>query len=270
MVLNLFGSKTTKGQILKLLSEEWPLTAKQIHNSLQRKYSSTASYQACHKALKELQEEGVLENQGKGYSISFEWIDKIKDSADSLHKTYSDNQSANPEMTLHSLYEVDKFLLQILLQNLPEKGEKPFLGLHWGHFWIPLFLSVKEYSLMKEHFPKFELYAVCRGNTIVDKWCAQFWKIHAVKEKTGVDCSSTADLVIFKDTVIEVFYPQEIRNELDKFFEKAKKIEDIDANHLFENIFNKKTEINIIIHKNQKLAEQLKEQTINYFEKAKK
>jgi len=32
MVLNLFGSKTTKGQILKLLSEEWPLTAKQIPN----------------------------------------------------------------------------------------------------------------------------------------------------------------------------------------------------------------------------------------------
>jgi len=268
MVLNLFGSKTTKGQILKLLSEEWPLTAKQIHNSIQRKYASTTSYQACHKALKEMQEDGVLSKENNDYKLNQEWIEKTKDFSENLHKKYAEKQTENPTITLPNLYEVDKFLLQILLQNLPEKGEKPFLGLQWCHFWIPLFLSVKEYKLMKEHFPKFELYAVCRGNTIIDKWCAQFWKTHTVKEKTGVECSSTADLVIFNDTVIEVFYSQEIRKELDKFFGKAKKIQDLDTNYLFENVFHKKTEINIVIHKNQKLANQLKEQTINYFKKA--
>ena len=55
------SGKNTKGNIVQALSEEWPLTAKQLHNALKRRYSSASTYQAVHKAAKELVEEGVLQ-----------------------------------------------------------------------------------------------------------------------------------------------------------------------------------------------------------------
>ena len=111
----------------------------------------------------------------------------------------------------------------------------------------------------------YDLYAVGRGNTKIDQWCAQFWEQYEVKKKLGVDCAAIADLIIYKDIVIEVFYSAEIKKELDSFYEKAKNIKDLDITHMFEKIFLKSTKINVVIHHNEALAEELKEQTLNYF-----
>lgn len=65
------------------------------------------------------------------------------------------------------------------------------------------------------------------------------------------------------DNVIEIFYPEELKNEIYKIYSNATDITDIDAESLFITIFEKKSRIPIFIHKNKELAEILKEKVIN-------
>lgn len=256
---------SVRNAVVSVLTEKWPLNAKDIYHETKTVFGLNVSYQAVHKMIKSLEEEYILLKQGKSYKLNPEWIEKTRQFSEQLSDAYAPIKKDGPTIVLPSLYETDKFLLNLLLQNSPKEGEKPFLGLHWIHFWVPLFLPIKEYTQIKELISKFDLYALCRGNTKVDKWCAKFWDSFGVKKKTGVDCAAISDLVIYQDFVIEVFYPTEIKKELDKFYENVKKIEDLDVQYIFENIFKKKAEISVIIHKNGTLAEQLKEQTTNYF-----
>jgi|SRR3989344_1223202 len=267
--IGILAEKSTKNQIIQVLSEEWPLSAKKIHNLLSRKHSTNSTYQAVHKAVSELVADSVLSKESNEYRLNPVWIEKTKELSEHLSKIYEMN-SKGSNIALPTLYDVDKFLLNTMLNNPPKEGEKPFLGLHWCHFWVPLFFSISEYRKIAELLPKYDLYAISRGDTKIDRWCGKFWGGKGTNHKTGVDCAHIADLIIYKDMVIQVFYPQEIRKELDSFYSKNSSPEDLDAYKLFENIFQKPTKINITITQNPELAEQLKEETLNYFEGGKK
>ena len=258
---------STKDTIITILSREWPLSAKELYNRVKRENRVTSvSYQAVHKTIKQLLEQHILEKNNEGYLINKVWIEKTKEFSENLSRIYQTKQNQGSKLVFNTLYDTDKFLTNIMVQNAPKEGEKPFLGLHWNHFWIPLFLSIEEYNIIKENMPKFDVYALSKGDTVIDKWCAKFWEDKKCKKlKTGINCAEIADILIFKDTVIEVFYSQEIKKELDKFYEETKSIDDLDIKHLFENVFQKKTKINVVIHQNKELAEQLKGQTLSYF-----
>ena len=74
---NIFGTDSTKGSIVELLSREWPLTAKKIYNNLIKNYHLSMTYQAAHKALKELIEKNVLNKTKEGYLINKEWAKQL-------------------------------------------------------------------------------------------------------------------------------------------------------------------------------------------------
>ena len=58
--------KSVKDCIISILSAEWPLSAKKIYNRI-KSGGAEVSYQAVHKALKELSGKGILEKEDKGY-----------------------------------------------------------------------------------------------------------------------------------------------------------------------------------------------------------
>ena len=53
---NILGTDSTKNSIIELLSQEWPLTAKKLYNKIIKECHTQITYQATHKALKELLE----------------------------------------------------------------------------------------------------------------------------------------------------------------------------------------------------------------------
>jgi len=78
------GSSSTKEKIIELLSEKWPLTAKKIYRNLLRNYRLSITYQATHKALKELAENGILEKRKEGYLLNKEWVTKLGDFSEKI------------------------------------------------------------------------------------------------------------------------------------------------------------------------------------------
>jgi len=58
-------NKSTQDLIIEILSNEWPLTTKQIHNRLKRNHAKNISYQAAHKTIKQMLEEKILLKEKK-------------------------------------------------------------------------------------------------------------------------------------------------------------------------------------------------------------
>ncbi len=85
---NISSPATTKDQIISILSNLWPLSAKSIHTTIKREFGSEASYQAVHKALKDLQKDKVVATEGKDYKLNSEWLKNIKSFSDRVIENY--------------------------------------------------------------------------------------------------------------------------------------------------------------------------------------
>ena len=86
-----FGSKNmnSKDAIISLLSRKFPLNAKEIFNGVKRSYESNVSYQAIHKTLQALEQEGVIEKAGSKYKLSRSWISNLGSFAKELQENYA-------------------------------------------------------------------------------------------------------------------------------------------------------------------------------------
>ncbi|MDO8634313.1 MAG: hypothetical protein Q7K34_03405 [archaeon] len=262
--------KTVREAVISMLSNEWPLSAKQIISKGKKEFGFSVSNQAVYKAIKQLENEKIIKNEAKGYLLNPEWIEKTKEFSTELHRLYSSNgfeKHSGNSFTCSTLYESDLFLMNLALQNAPsEKNDSDPLILHWSHYWVPLLLSMEDYRKIKDALLKFRVYGLVKGNTVVDRWCHDFWVKQGFNTKQGIDVASTADLVVYRDMVVQIFYPPEIKKALDDFYSTPKQIQDLDIHYLFENIFQKKTSIQIITTQNAGLAKQLTQETMKFFE----
>ncbi|MBN2126918.1 MAG: hypothetical protein JW703_00835 [Candidatus Diapherotrites archaeon] len=259
---------STKELIVRVLGREWPLTGKEIFNKVQKESDKSISYQGVQKQVKELVERTVLTKSIDGFQLNIEWLDLNKKTSEELLEKYGSFSKFKGDqfsVLLNSCYECDKFLLSMLIKSIPKNDSKTFIGLHWNHFWIPLFFSVKEYFMMKSFFSLYSKYAITPSNTVVDNWCAEYWKGHGLKTKLGVPLPLGRDLVICGDIIMEVIYPKKLVKKIDVFFKKVKNINELNINQLFEEIFLMPVKIPVIVTKNPELAEKLKKETMELF-----
>ena len=109
-------------------------------------------------------------------------------------------------------------------------------------------------------------YCISQGNTPIDKWCADFWGKAGVKEKIGVKYALGIDMIIYKDIIVQVFYPPEIRTAIDKVYSSTKDPSKLNIDNFFKTVFEKKTRIPVLITRNEVVAKELFEQTKSFFE----
>lgn len=92
---NKAGERKVKETVIKILTEEWPLTLKELYFAIIRQHALNVSYQAVHKSVKQLVEEGIIIKENKRYSINVEWIRQIQIFGKNLEEAY-----AQPKETL--------------------------------------------------------------------------------------------------------------------------------------------------------------------------
>ena len=81
------GKKTTRGLILDVLSNEFPLSAKKIYNKI-KKPGKSVTYHAIYDRISEMAKEGVLTKKGTEYMISPEWIEATGTVLDKIKASY--------------------------------------------------------------------------------------------------------------------------------------------------------------------------------------
>ncbi len=89
--------RKVKDAVVGVLSQDWPLSLKQIYFTILRRYSMTVSQQAVYKALKQLVENKVLVKKERKYALSIDWIRSLKELGIRLEEEY---RLQEPESTI--------------------------------------------------------------------------------------------------------------------------------------------------------------------------
>ena len=76
---------TVAKSIFDTLAMQWPLSAKQVFSVVKRNHHGSISYQAVFKALKGLQQQGVVVCEDKLYSINPAWLTELQTSSAKLN-----------------------------------------------------------------------------------------------------------------------------------------------------------------------------------------
>ncbi|MBI5553928.1 MAG: hypothetical protein HY917_04275 [Candidatus Diapherotrites archaeon] len=248
-----FNSVSSKDLVVQVLAQKWPLKTKSIHSAISHEFGREMSYQAVHKHLNELLERKVVVKNADGFKLNLEWIDLTQKEASRLLEKYRSNSGAGPQSAylLNSLHEVDQFLLGLVGQNIPK--DRPFLGVYWNHFYVPLMAFNKDYYLIQQLASNFDSLFMTSGSTAIDSWCAGWWNRFGVKTLTGVKPGIPENSLIYGDFLVQVIYPKELQKAIHSLYKSAKRVEELDLHKLFE-LINQKNEIPVLVTRDQVVA----------------
>jgi hypothetical protein len=259
----MLSGDSSKNVVVGVLFEEWPLSAKEIFNRVSKLSSKEISYQAIHKIILSLLDEGTISKIENKYLIDINWVKKNQLLFSSLEKMLSENNSFVQQSIFETVYEVDKFLVKLCSFLDLKEGEG--MVLQWVHFWIPLFSENEIYKKLKDNIAKSNFYSITPNDSPIDEWCVDFWKKIGLKGRSGIDFGFDLSFLVYKDLIVQVFYPTEIKNKIDSVYKSTKDPLKLDINNFFNTIFEQKTRIPVLISKNKEVADELRDRIKSYF-----
>ena len=219
------------------------------------------TYQATHKALKELVEGKALEKSKEGYLISREWVKQLGDFTEKVRDDLDSSGKKREIKTIHKLVfsphrEFIKFHLNFI-QEVVKKEGKVEMVFFYRHVPYPHVLTNEEIKGMKELRKKLKWVIIAKNDTPVSRWCAKQWRKFGVKVKLGADTSADR-LIIMNDYIMNVYMPWEALLGWDKAY-AAKNIDEYDINFMMEQgILNPKSKTFVTILRDKEIASLLR------------
>lgn len=267
----------TKEKIIEILSYDWPLSMKKIYYILKKRYNSGVTYQAVFKSINELTKNSILEKSEKKYKLNLSWVKDIHDQTEIIRVNYftekhtslfndSDSNESLRIFIFKTWFDVEKYIYYLQKNNILNSKKKETICIHHTHEWRPFFYLRAEYNWIKKLKEKgHEMYIVCSGTHLLDEWSKNFYRSLDCNIKLNIKMSETCETIIFSDLIIQIYLPYKLKEKLEKELKKVKKIQDLNIKKMIEEIFEKNSDIKVIINKDQKLADELKQQTLSYF-----
>ncbi|MBU2100287.1 hypothetical protein KKG83_03840 [Candidatus Micrarchaeota archaeon] len=254
---------STSEQIIEILSNEWPLTTKQIHHRLKRNYASIISYQAVHKHLKEMLKDKMIVKDSQKILLSYSYIKKLSDYAKRLESSFGEVNGKDSKMIMFgSLVGVGRFAVNEFNGNAsgkyPNPENKDFVCM-WNHAWPLIGVSQEEHETMKRTFSETVHWNICKNNTYLDNLTSNYLKNLGKNIAMNKEFSMKNDTMVGGNYVMQIFFPLEFEKEMEKIYKKIKTEKDFDIKELFE-FTTKHYEIKTIIFKNQQMADSLREE----------
>src|SRR3989338_9163257 len=151
--------KSTKDAIISILSREWPLSTKEIHNRAQRQLSLNVSYQAVHKTIKQFEKEGIISKVGREYELNRGRISSTKKSFTNLEKLYNKDEMVyeiDPNFKGTIKWQFNDYAVmivtfaEILSSNTLVRDSAPPMAIGWlRHLYWPLRFNFKDFELLQ-------------------------------------------------------------------------------------------------------------------------
>lgn len=270
---------STKGIIIDILSEEWPLSARIIWNKIKKNYSKSLTYQAVYKLIQKMLSENILIKKENKYYLNPLWIKESKDFFDILSTNYYSNKREEVPYSKSHLKKSVKYSFKTLNEmgnyvanyfvKFPNPKNKPFISICFEMYSL---LNIqKEYLLKaKKAIEKYGAYCLCNSNTFYDKLISKSYVAYVknLRIKLRSKKSDECDYLIFGDYVMRVYFSPKIKKLTSTFKKGLKSFFEIDFKTIFE-IFNKEFDPPnyIIIEKNPEIAERIREDVLKEFKK---
>ncbi|MBN1941476.1 MAG: hypothetical protein JW772_04820 [Candidatus Diapherotrites archaeon] len=84
----------TRDRIVSILTEYWPLTTKSIYAIITRQ-GQDITYQAVHKNIKQLLEQGIVVQHKRKYYLNAQWVEEIKKFVLGFEQNYANPNKEN-------------------------------------------------------------------------------------------------------------------------------------------------------------------------------
>lgn len=271
-VLPITKSNNTKNLVFSILIDEQPLKLITITRRI-RKRGKSITPQAVRKAVLQLVEEEIILKEGVEYSINKEWIANTKERIDALYLELQSkrekpvSETINGELSLFVFDSVKKMIRfwQNLIYEIYKVERKTNINVYQGaHLWESLLFAETEKDAVTEMIKRgIKSYALIMSKTPLDYAVARFYRGMGVqvKNKESKDHNRAYYVGTYGELVFQTKIPKKIAKELDDFFNKTKKLEDLDLNKLSE-IVNQKAEVKVTLIKDLDLAKQINERII--------
>ena len=263
------NSKNTKDIVFTILTRQHPLSLIQIHNKIKQQYNLGITYQAVRKSVDTLHTQGVLDKQGKEYSIKKEWILNLKSFFDKLLTKYETgkqlhtfrNELAKENYavyTFNNLLDLDNFWGNIMnYWANHEKNNKNYLSIVHYHWWMIINLG-KETALF-ENFKKKNIKStfITLKKAPLNNWAKKIYQNYGMHTKSKTSKNKYVDINVLGDTIIQVEYPKKIANKIEDFFKKYKNLQEVSPRTITQ-LAHKPCEIKFIMFKSSEIAQNLR------------
>ncbi|MBI4450797.1 hypothetical protein HY642_02370 [Candidatus Woesearchaeota archaeon] len=275
VVIPSFESRTLKDLACATVASEQPLTVKKLYNKLRRNYGVTATYQAVHKAVASLVMQGVLVKKHRVYSVNPHWVANLSRFVQDLQKSTarhsgiidSKEEGQVQTLTFASMERALEFKKQLQKEFFERRPMQPMVYAgEDSHVISPLIYSERSLTLLNLiSAAKATCYLVVRGDTPIDRWCADYYRNGGVLVRTGVKCAEHCDLLVLADRIVQIYIPVDIKEELDRIYQGAKRLSDVKIPELYNKVFKKKARVTVAITQNPALAEHVRQRIAGYF-----
>jgi hypothetical protein len=269
-------NKNVKSIIIEIILNTRFINTKKIHNLLLKKYNRKVSYQAVHKALKEMQKDKILIKIGKEYSIDKDYIEKLEDFLNSLKKSQNSNfnifeKKEVERLNFASMFELLGFIVNALdMKYFTDEYNENYVWMK--HFWqIPPNTPTKNiFQKWMEESKKTRV--LVSNNTLVDKLFSSYFKYkyyprkNELKIKVGVKDDPGFELLIINDTIVQIYFPEEILGRINRLFSGFKNIINPTITNDITEISHMKTSINVVIIRNKEISDDYKRQIDRYLD----
>ena len=255
------AGSSTKEKIIELLSEQWPLRAKKIYRSLLKNYHLSITYQATHKALKELIENKILEKRKEGYLINRDWIKKLGEFSEKIDRGFEETDKKREAKLIQRIsFDTHSDFIRFhvgFIEETIRKERKLNMIFYFRHVPSPNSLTIDEVKRLKPFFSKIKWKIISKSANPFDKWCANYWRKFGVKVEIGKDIPTNSRLIVMNDYVIHVYTPKEAQRLWDKTF-SVRNVNEANVHTITEGLLSKKYKTIITILKDKEIASLLR------------
>ncbi len=254
----------TRNILIEILGIEWPINAKRLHFIIKSKYNKTISYHTMYEILQDLVEKQIVNKIKKAYLLNNKWIEGKLLTFERIRKSYDNKKpmkiidKSTSQIKLYSISELYQFILKSIKNNFfSSKSEKFYMNCQhlWGSFY-----TEEDKIILKTAFKK-GAFIICKKETKLSKEISKFYKKMGAKVVIGSETKGP-DTIIIDNSVIHIYFPEQIINEVDGLFKGAINLKKM---RKFKQIFEKTIEIDVVIIRNNNIANKVKLEIIKHF-----
>ncbi len=220
-----------KDVVIAILSERWPLSAKEIHHVAVTQHGKDVSYQAIHKILGQFVEEKVVAVSGKRYQLSKDWISKLQrftsalalkyeNSVQDIERNLSDRNAI--QLSFDDYSEMVVTLAELMARKVLCGGGNDFAAAMFQHLYWPFNFRFQDFLLLRKLIGiRKETYIMCKSNSAFDRWAyTQYKKANITELRLGQNFSGDDDILVDGESIIQVQYSSNTKKIIDGYYEK--------------------------------------------------
>ncbi len=263
----IFGNNTTKALIIQTLTEK-PLTIKEIHTRIQKTTNKNITYQAMHKATKEMITDQILEKHGKQVRINKEWVEKLAKLTEQLQnqKDYKTVSSTIQKFEYNTFSEFGKAILREWMKIQNPNNLTSFCILN--HAWPLMSMDKEDWTLFQKLFTNEKFYGIISNSTQLDIAFEKPFETFGKRVIVDPTLNLEYDLIIIGDSITQVYFEKSFKQEHDKLFRKYKKLDEKAVRALTEHFLINKTRIVALLITDPQLAELNRRNALSIVEKS--